>query len=76
MLLFWYLKKKHLFIVKNIVYIISKENHYEVASVQILILLVNNNSHNCKGGREYEKGINSINVSSIADWMFNRIGNT
>ena len=42
------LKKKHLFIVKNIVYIISKENHYEVDSVQILILLVNDNSHNFK----------------------------
>lgn len=76
MLLFWYLKKKHLFIVKNIVYIISKENHYEVASVQILILLVNNNSHNCKGGREYEKGINSINASSFTGWMFKRIGNS
>ena len=43
MLLFWYLKKKHLFIVKNIVYIISKENYYELDSVQILILLVNDN---------------------------------
>lgn len=42
------LKKKHLFIVKNIVYIISKENHYEVDSIQILILLVNDNSHNFK----------------------------
>ena len=40
-LLFWNLKKKYLFIVKNIVYIISKENHYELDSVQILILLVN-----------------------------------
>lgn len=75
-LLFWNLKKKYLFIVKNIVYIISKENHYEVASVQILILLVNDNSHNCKGGRKYEKGINSINASSFTGWMFKRIGNT
>ena len=29
-----------------------------------------------KGGREYEKGINSINASSFNDWMFKRIGNT
>lgn len=44
-LLFWNLKKKYLFIVKNIVYIISKENHYEVDSAQVLILLVNDHSY-------------------------------